>query len=79
MLNSFIEGKAKALVVEWMVKYGTDWTDYNLIGRDDIRFMMGWMERHELLLYNRPDRLQIPILYKLTDKALDLLKEDDRE
>jgi hypothetical protein len=71
--------REKALLVEWLIKFGTDWVRYKLIKDSGLQFEVGRLERMHYLEYEWDEGTGSVMTYKITDKALTLLKEDDRE
>lgn len=71
----------KAFLVEWLIKYGTDWTDHQYVlyhgPTKKLCIELGFINKRHT---NAPtDGMYYGNVYQLTPKALELLKEDDRE
>jgi DNA-binding transcriptional regulator PaaX len=66
------------LLVEFLIKCGTDWVDYKRIRESGLQFEVGRLERMGYLEYEH-NEVSGGISYRLTDKGLALLKENDRE
>lgn len=68
----------RKLLVEWLIKFGTDWVYYKQVRESGLQFEVGRLERMHYLEYEHND-VSGGISYRLTDKGLALLKENDRE
>lgn len=73
----------KALLVDWLIKFGKDWTPSGTVMYSNLRDEVGRAERLQLIEYRyAPDvERQTVYEYRLTNKALELLgiEENDRE
>lgn len=65
----------KALLVEWLVKFGKDWTPAGQVMYSDMRDEVGRAERLELIEYRAAPSVEMNSVfeYRLTKKALNLL------
>lgn len=71
----------KAFLVEWLIRYGTEWTDHHYVMYHSptkaVCIEKGYITRRGTT--EPTDNMFYGWVYQLTDKALELLKEDDRE
>lgn len=76
--------REKAIILEWLLTLGKDWVLFNTVCDAGFQFEMGRLERMGYAEHNLANRYDdanevYRVKYRLTDKALALLKEDDRE
>jgi hypothetical protein len=73
----------KALLVEWLIRFGTDWVNVLQRRESGLQMEIGRLERMHYLEYKWFDHergfSEGAVRYRITDKGLALLKEDDRE
>jgi len=76
--------REKALLLEWLITLGKDWVRFDTLSKAGFQFEMGTLERMGYAAHNLNERYDAAnevyrVKYRLTEKALALLKEDDRE
>jgi hypothetical protein len=75
--------REKALLLEWLIKVGTDWVSNNQIRESGLQMEIGRLERMHYLEYKWFDHerghSEGAVRYRITDKGLALLKESDCE
>ena len=71
--------RSKALLVEWLIKFGTDWVDYKVVRESGLQFEIGRLERMRYVEYDWADHdrgfSEGAVKYRLSPKGLALLNE----
>jgi uncharacterized protein YndB with AHSA1/START domain len=73
---------SKALLVEWLIRFGTDWVDNQQLRESGLQMEIGRLERMHYLEYTWEEEEPLGsglVKHRLTEKGLALLKENDRE
>lgn len=72
--------REKALLLEWLIKFGTDWVNNNQLQESEFLMEIGKLERMGYLQYQWVDEqswsLNGAIKHRLSPKGLALLKEE---
>lgn len=71
----------KEFLLDWLIRYGTDWTDHQYVlyhgPTKRLCIELGFITRETT--YEPTENMAYGYVYQLTPKALELLKENDRE